>query len=238
MTGIGEGYANLGFARVDTTREDRQGVAECVYAPGKETHQIVAIAAELLSRSHGPVLVTRIPSETADTVARALPGGTHDPEARLLHWRGASPRSFRLAVVSAGTADIRVAAEAAAVARTVGLAVTTFHDVGVAGLHRTLDCAEEIATHDAVVVVAGMEGALASVIAGLVAAPVIAVPVSSGYGAALEGVTALLAMMSSCAAGLTVVNIDSGFAAAMAAHRLATTVDSATANQDKGEVHP
>ncbi|QVQ52644.1 nickel pincer cofactor biosynthesis protein LarB [Spiractinospora alimapuensis] len=235
MTSGGEGYTNLGFARVDTAREERQGVAECVYAPGKETDQIIAIVAELLRQSRGPVLVTRIPTPDADTVARALPGATHDPEARLLRWRDASPRSFRLAVVSAGTADTRVAAEAAGVARAVGLTVATFHDVGVAGIHRTLDCAAEIATYDAVVVVAGMEGGLASVIAGLVAVPVIAVPVSSGYGAALEGVTALLAMMSTCAAGLTVVNIDSGFGAAMAAHRLATTVESSTARHGSGE---
>ncbi|PRY02412.1 nickel pincer cofactor biosynthesis protein LarB [Allonocardiopsis opalescens] len=220
------GYTDLGFARVDTAREARQGVAECVYAPGKRTGHITAIVAELLDRSDGPVLVTRVEAEPARTVLAAHPGGSHDPAARLLAWRPAPPDGFRLAILTAGTADEPVAAEAAAVARAVGLEVTLFRDVGVAGLHRLLDCAEEVAAHDAVVVVAGMEGALASVVGGLVACPVVAVPVSTGYGAGLDGVTALLAMLSSCAAGLTVVNIDSGFGAAMAAHRLAMAVRS------------
>jgi NCAIR mutase (PurE)-related protein len=123
--------------------------------------------------------------------------------------------------VTAGTADGPVAAEAAAVARAIGLGVTTVFDVGVAGLHRLLSVVDTVRAADCVVVVAGMEAALASVVGGLVAAPVIAVPTSVGYGAAFEGMTALLGMLSSCAAGITVVNIDSGFAAALAAHRMA-----------------
>jgi pyridinium-3,5-biscarboxylic acid mononucleotide synthase len=123
-------------------------------------------------------------------------------------------------VVTAGTADGPVAAEAAAVASAIGLDVCEFRDVGVAGLHRLLAVADDIAAADVVIVIAGMEGALASAVGGLVGVPVVAVPTSTGYGAALEGVTALLAMMSSCAAGVSVVNIDSGFGAAMAAHRL------------------
>lgn len=219
------GYTDLGFARVDTGREARQGLAECVYAPGKRPEHIAAIVGELLARSTGPVLVTRVEEEAALVVQRARPDGVYDSAARLLSWRPATPRGFRLAVLTAGTADEPVAAEAAAVAGAIGLEVSVFRDVGVAGLHRVLDCADEVAEHHAVVVVAGMEGALASVVGGLVAVPVIGVPVSTGYGAGLEGVTALLAMLSSCAAGLTVVNIDSGFGAAMAAHRLAVAAE-------------
>jgi NCAIR mutase (PurE)-related protein len=126
-------------------------------------------------------------------------------------------------VVAAGTSDGAVADEASAIARAIGLEVNDIRDVGVAGLHRLLERVEELRAVDVVVVVAGMEGALASVIGGLVAVPVIAVPTSTGYGAALEGVTALLAMLSSCAAGVTVVNVDSGFGAAMAAYRLTRT---------------
>jgi NCAIR mutase (PurE)-related protein len=131
---------------------------------------------------------------------------------------------FTLAVVTAGTADRAVADEVVAVGRAIGLNVTSYHDVGVAGLHRLLAVAGELAAADAVVVIAGMEAALASAVGGLVGCPVIAVPTSTGYGAAFEGVTALLGMLSSCAAGITVVNIDSGFAAAMAAHRMLHTM--------------
>ncbi|MBV2365426.1 nickel pincer cofactor biosynthesis protein LarB [Streptomonospora nanhaiensis] len=221
------GYRDLGFARIDTRREARQGVAECVYTPGKRPEEVVAIVAELLAHATGPVLATRADPDTAQAVLAAHPAGRYDPQARLLAWRPAPPRGFRLAVLTAGTADWPVAAEAAAVARAVGLEVDVYRDVGVAGLHRLLDCVDAVTAHHAVVVVAGMEGALASVVGGLVAHPVIAVPTSTGYGAGLEGVTALLAMLSSCAAGLTVVNIDSGFGAAMAAHRLATAMAAA-----------
>ncbi|MDA0567388.1 nickel pincer cofactor biosynthesis protein LarB [Streptomonospora sp. S1-112] len=221
------GYRDLGFARVDTGREARQGVAECVYTPGKRPEEVADIVAELLAHATGPVLATRADAATAQAVLAAHPHGRYDPQARLLTWRPAAPRGFRLAVLTAGTSDWPVAAEAAAVARAVGLEVDVHRDVGVAGLHRLLDCVDAVTDHDAVVVVAGMEGALASVVGGLVAHPVIAVPTSTGYGAGLEGVTALLAMLSSCAAGLTVVNIDSGFGAAMAAHRLATAMAAA-----------
>jgi pyridinium-3,5-biscarboxylic acid mononucleotide synthase len=147
--------------------------------------------------------------------------GTYDAGARLLCWRPEPPGGLTVAVVTAGTADGPVADEAAAVARAVGLLVSEYRDVGIAGLHRLLSVAADIRAADVVIVVAGMEGALASAVAGLVGSPVVAVPTSTGYGAALEGVTALLAMMTSCAAGVCVVNIDSGFGAAMAAHRLA-----------------
>ena len=177
----------------------------------------------LLAANAGPVLVTRVEPADATEVLAAVPGGAYHAPARLLVWRAAAPTAFRLAVVSAGTSDGPVVAEAAAVATAVGLDVDVIADVGVAGLHRLLAVRERVEGADAVVCVAGMEGALPSVVAGMVGCPVIAVPTSVGHGAALEGVTALLAMLSSCAAGVTVVNIDSGFSAAVAAHRLATT---------------
>jgi len=222
---------DLGFATLDLDREDRQGLPEVVYGPGKTEEQISAIVTRLLEHNTGPVLVTRIDPDTAAAVRAQVDGAprtdgaqqrsTYDAEARLLVWRPASTRDFRLTVVTAGTADRPVAAEACAVATAVGLDTMAVHDVGVAGLHRVLRVAEKLAASDAVIVVAGMEGALASVVGGLVRCPVIAVPTSTGYGASLEGVTALLAMHASCAAGVTVVNIDSGFSAAMAAHRIA-----------------
>jgi NCAIR mutase (PurE)-related protein len=212
---------NLEFATLDFDRERRQGLPEIVYGPGKTPAQIMAIVRSLLSHNEGPVLVTRVEQPDASQVLAEVPGGTHDPGARLLVWRPAPSREFSVVVVTAGTADGPVAAEAAAVSSAIGLDVTRVSDVGVAGLHRLLAAAGTLRAADCVIVVAGMEAALASAVGGLVAAPVIAVPTSTGYGAAFEGVTALLGMLSSCAAGLTVVNIDSGFAAALAAHRMA-----------------
>ncbi len=213
--------SDLGFARVDIGRELRQGIPEAVYAPGKTVDEIVAIVGELREHNEGPVLVTRIDDADAAEVGARVPGGHHRPEARLLSWNPATTSTFRVAVVSGGTADGPVTAEAAAVAETIGLEVTVRSDVGVAGLQRLLSVGDELDRADAVVVVAGMEGALASAVGGLVSCPVVAVPTSTGYGASLEGVTALLAMHASCAPGLTVVNIDSGYGAAMAAYRLA-----------------
>jgi len=235
------GVLDLGFARLDLAREARQGLPEVVYGPGKTVEQISGIVTGLLEHNTGPVLVTRIEAEITEAVmARLDPGvhdeetrgpgpydgqphgpGTYDAEARLLYWRPSPAGDFRVTVVAAGTSDRPVAAEAAAVAAAVGLDTTAIHDVGVAGLDRILQVRDRLQAADAVIVVAGMEGALASVVGGLVRAPVVAVPVSTGYGASLEGVTALLAMHASCAAGVTVVNIDSGFSAAMAVHRIA-----------------
>jgi len=234
----------LGFATVDLDRPRRQGLPEVIYAPGKQPAEIAAIAAALLDRTSGPVLVTRLEPGAAAEVAGEMtaarvrepgaPGagvraGDYDARARLLCWRPAPPDGGRVAVVTAGTADGPVADEAAAVARATGLQVAEFRDVGVAGLHRLLAVAGDIAAADVVIVIAGMEGALASAVAGLVGVPVVAVPTSTGYGAALDGITALLAMMTSCAAGVCVVNIDSGFGAAMAAHRLAFSMRRAVA---------
>lgn len=211
--------SDLGWARPDLDRERRLGLPEVVYGPGKPPDRIAGVVRELLAANTGPVLVTRVEPEVVAKVA--VPGGAYDEAARLLVWRPAPSRGFRVVVASAGTSDAPVAAEAAAVAIAVGLDVHELRDVGVAGLHRLLAETEVLAAADTVVCVAGMEGALASVVGGLVGCPVIAVPTSVGYGAALEGVTALLAMLTSCAAGVVVVNIDSGFGAAMAAHRLA-----------------
>lgn len=218
-----QAVVDLGFARVDVGREARQGLPEVVYGPGKTPGQISGIVATLLDSTSGPLLVTRLDAAAAAEVTARRPGGDYDPAARLLSWRPARALGFSAAVVSAGTADGPVAAEALAVARVLGMDVDALPDVGVAGLQRVLAVEKELQAADAVICVAGMEGALASVVGGLVGAPVIAVPTSVGYGASLEGVTALLAMLTSCAAGLVVVNIDSGFSAAMAAHRIART---------------
>ncbi|MBE9376601.1 nickel pincer cofactor biosynthesis protein LarB [Saccharopolyspora sp. HNM0983] len=217
------GFTDLGYARPDLDRESRQGLPEVVYAPGKRTAEITGVVRELHAHSSGPVLVTRIGADAAAEVLAEVPDGHYRADARLLVWRPAAEGSFRICVATAGTADGPVAAEATAVAEAIGLRTTAVRDVGVAGLHRLLAVQDELAAADAVIVVAGMEGALASAVGGLVGCPVIAVPTSVGYGAALDGVTPLLAMLTSCAAGIVVVNIDSGFGAAMAAHRLART---------------
>lgn len=215
--------ADLGFARVDTHRALRQGAPEVVYAPGKTTHQMTAIVGELLALDESPVMVTRIQPEAAAALIGRHPGGAYVEAARLCVWRARTPSegSPAVTIVSAGTADGPVAAEAAAVAGALGARVRLVEDVGVAGLHRVLSAAKELEEADVVIVVAGMEGALASVVGGLVEVPVVAVPTSAGYGAAFDGLAALLGMLTSCAAGVTVVNIDSGFGAAMAAFRLA-----------------
>ncbi|HTW98393.1 MAG TPA: nickel pincer cofactor biosynthesis protein LarB [Acidimicrobiales bacterium] len=219
-------FADLGFARVDHHRMLRQGLAEAVYGPGKTPEQCAAIVAELLAGGSGPVILTRAtPEQLAATTARS-PGGEVTPAepvaGRLATavWRPASRRDGVVVVVTAGTADLPVAEECAATLRAYGYDPTVLADCGVAGLHRLLAVRDELTKADAVVVVAGMEGALASVVGGLTGAPVVAVPTSVGYGAALEGVTALLAMLASCAAGLTVVGIDNGFGAANAVVRM------------------
>jgi len=234
--GAGQGQAvppalPLGFATVDLDRPRRQGLPEVVYAPGKQPAEIATIAAALLNRTSGPVLVTRLEPGAAAEVAGELaaargPGaevaaGSYDARARLLCWRPARPDGWRVAVVTAGTADGPVADEAAAVARATGLQVAEFRDVGVAGLHRLLAVREQIASADCLVVVAGMEGALPSVVGGLVGVPLVAVPTSVGYGASFGGLAALLAMLNSCAPGVVVVNIDNGFGAGVFAARVA-----------------
>jgi len=211
-------FADLGFARVDHHRALRQGVPEAVYGPGKAPAHAAAIVTELLDAGASPVLLTRASDEQARAALEANPGG--ERVGTTVVWRPAAPRSERVVLATAGTADLPVAEECAAVLSAHGVDPLRLTDAGVAGVHRLLADADLLATADAVVVVAGMEGALASVVGGLTPAPVVAVPTSVGYGAALEGVTALLAMLSSCAAGLTVVGIDNGYGAACAVLRM------------------
>jgi NCAIR mutase (PurE)-related protein len=215
-------YGDLGFARVDHHRALRQGMAEAVYAPGKTPFQCAAIVDELLAQpGQLPIILSRVDAAQAQLVLDAHPGGLC--VGHTIVWTQAPERQASVVVVTAGTADLPVADEACVVLQAHGIRPTRIHDVGVAGLHRLIDTIDEIAAAEAIIVVPGMEGALASVVAGLAAAPVIAVPTSVGYGAGLEGVTALLAMLASCASGLTVVGIDNGFGAACAVVRLLPT---------------
>ncbi|HWH33956.1 MAG TPA: nickel pincer cofactor biosynthesis protein LarB [Acidimicrobiales bacterium] len=211
-------FADLGFARVDHHRGLRQGVAEAVYGPGKTPQQCAAIVAELLAEPGGPVVLTRASTEQIEAAGTAAPGGRRT--AATVVWRPAPPRPAAVALVSAGTADGPVADECQATLAAYGVDVTRLDDVGVAGLHRLLADVDVVTGADVVVVIAGMDGALPSVVGGITAAPVVAVPTSTGYGAGLEGVTALLSMLASCAAGLCVVGIDNGFGAACAAARI------------------
>ena len=212
-------YADLGFARVDHHRQLRQGMAEAVYGPGKTPEQAAHIVAELLDRSDSaPVLLTRADQHQLAVALERNPGGQVD--GHIAYWRPAPPGAERIVVAAAGTSDLPVADECATTLTALGLPPARLTDVGVAGVHRLLDHRDLLMEADAVVVVAGMEGALASLVGGLTGAPVVAVPTSVGYGAALEGVTALLAMLASCASGLTVVGIDNGFGAAFAVGRL------------------
>ncbi len=219
-------FADLGYARVDHHRELRQGVGEAVYAPGKTPSQCCEIVSELLSMGSGPVLLTRADERQAAAALAASPGGVRTPaeavEGRLvtLAWRAAPDRPGRVLVCTAGTADLPIAEECTAVLTAFGLRPSLLGDCGVAGVHRLFASIDDVVDADAVVVIAGMEGALASLVGGLTPAPVIAVPTSAGYGAALEGVTALLAMLASCAAGISVVGIDNGFGAACAVARM------------------
>ncbi|HEX7166417.1 MAG TPA: nickel pincer cofactor biosynthesis protein LarB [Acidimicrobiales bacterium] len=212
-------FADLGFARVDHHRALRQGAAEAVYGPGKTPEQCAAIVEELLSAPGGtPVLLTRADDAQAGAAQARNPGG--ERVGRTVVWRPGAERTSRVLVLTAGTADLPVAEECAATLTAFGFRPQLIADCGVAGVHRLLATADDLAAADAVVVIAGMEGALASLVGGITGAPVVAVPTSTGYGAAFEGVTALLAMLASCAAGLTVVGIDNGFGAACAVARM------------------
>jgi len=212
-------FTDLGFARVDHHRGLRQGLAEAVYAPGKTPEQCAALVAELLAEDdRGPVLLTRANEEQIAAAATRNPNGART--ASTVVWRPRLERPGRVLVVTAGTADLPVANECVATLTAYGFRPHLLTDVGVAGVHRLTASVDELLDADAVVVVAGMEGALASLVGGITAAPVVAVPTSVGYGASLEGVTALLAMLASCAAGMTVVGIDNGFGAACAVARM------------------
>ena len=203
---------------LDADRQARTGIAEAVYAPGKTPAQCAAAVSGLLADTDGPVLLTRADPAQAAVALERNPGGTTSD--RTLIWRPLPHRSGAALILTAGTSDLPAAREARAVLAAYGHEADVVADVGVAGLHRVLAQQDRLATADVVLVVAGMEGALVSVVAGLTSAPVIAVPTSTGYGAGLEGVTALLAMLASCSPGVTVVGIDNGFGAACAAVRI------------------
>jgi pyridinium-3,5-biscarboxylic acid mononucleotide synthase len=215
-------FRDLGFARVDTHRELRQGAPEAVLAEGKTPYEIEAIARALLDGGAGSVLVTRADAAARSALLRVAPDGEQDERARLA-WavRSLPPVHGKVTVVSAGTSDRPVVREVTVRAELLGAAVSVHEDVGVAGLHRLAPAIPDLERADCVVVVAGQDAALASVVGGLVAAPVIAVPTSTGYGTAFAGVSALLAMLNSCAAGVAVVNIDDGFGAGTVAAQIA-----------------
>jgi len=215
-------FADLGYAVVDHHRALRQGVPEVILGQGKTKEQIVGIANELLRRAQN-VLVTRVAPDAAAALLEAIPDAKHAELARVVTVeRAPIPRlgSAPVALLSAGTSDLPVAEECAETLRMLGAEVERVYDVGVAGIHRVLHKRETFDRAAVCVVVAGMEGALASVVGGLVACPVVAVPTSVGYGAAFGGLGALLGMLNSCASGVTVVNIDNGFGAAFAAGRI------------------
>lgn len=219
-------YENLGFASVDHHRLLRQGMPEAILCEGKTVAQVVAIAKKLMRNGH-PVLTTRVEPATARALLRLDRRARYEPLGRTVVLRppkGWGTKALRgsgsILIVTAGTADVPVAEEARVTAQVLGNRVTTLYDVGVAGLHRLLDHHDALDKARVLVVVAGMDGALPSVVGGLVRQPVIAVPTSRGYGASFGGLSALLAMLNSCAAGVGVVNIDNGYGAACLAHRI------------------
>jgi hypothetical protein len=213
---------SLGFATLDHHRALRQGFPEVVYGAGKTPEQICEIARHIVARGDG-VLVTRIADDAATRLAASMPNVELNPLAHTAFISSDSPPprgTGTVAVVTAGTSDLPVAEEAAVTLGALGDCVMRVNDVGVAGIHRVLAKHKELMSAAVVIVVAGMDGALPSVVGGMVRAPVIAVPTSVGYGASFGGLAALLTMLNSCAAGVTVVNIDNGFGAAVAASRV------------------
>jgi len=212
-------FEDLGYAKLDHHRHLRQGFPEVIYCPGKSIEQISNIAKKISKNSRG-LLATRADEKAYKAVKKVLKKARYHKPARLITYSASNPlisNPLIISIVCAGTADIPVAEEAAVTAEFLGNKVDRIFDVGVAGLHRLLGNMKRISKASVIIVVAGMEGALASVVGGLVDVPVIAVPTSVGYGASFKGLSALLTMMNSCAAGVTVVNIDNGFGAAVAA---------------------
>jgi NCAIR mutase (PurE)-related protein len=215
-------FERVGHARIDTHREVRTGLPEVVFSPGKTDAHLVEIVRKLFQR-HGNALVTRLIPERYQLLRGKLPRGTFNTAGGILSIRktkASPPGPGTIAVVTAGTADVPVAEEAAATLEHLGWPVERLYDVGVAGLHRLIDAAPQIDASRVVIAVAGMEGALPTVVAGLTPRPVVAVPTSVGYGASFGGIAALLTMLNSCSGGVAVVNIDNGFGAALFAHRL------------------
>jgi NCAIR mutase (PurE)-related protein len=214
-------FVDLGFAKVDTHRALRKGFAEVIFGAGKTPDQVVKIAGELI-HSTERILITRVTAEHASALTEAFPDSRHHQIARCVTIEKTPPtkRPGQILVLAAGTSDLAVSEEAAITAEVMGNSVERLYDVGVAGLHRLLAYLPKIQSANVLIVVAGMEGALPSVVAGLVSRPVIAVPTSVGYGASFGGIAALLGMLNSCGSGVTVVNIDNGFGAGFAASQI------------------
>jgi hypothetical protein len=217
--GARAGFSDLGFARVDSDRSRRCGFPEFVFGEGKTADQIVAVIGEL-RKAGSPTLATRVAPAAAAILVQEFPDGHHDALARTFLLAPPETPRGRVVIVTAGTTDLPVAGEAAATCTACGCGIDLVADAGVAGIHRLLAETDRLRHADAVIVVAGMEGALPSAVGGLVPCPVIAVPTSVGYGTALGGLTALFAMLNSCASGVVVMNIDNGFGAGCAAARV------------------
>ncbi|MCL2094231.1 MAG: nickel pincer cofactor biosynthesis protein LarB [Treponema sp.] len=217
-----EPFTNLGYAMIDYHRSIRQGIGEVIFGQGKTQEQIAGILGDMAANGSRNVLVTRIAQETADYVSgRGIPLVYHKaPRLGVAYPEESRPGRGSIIVTAAGTSDLPVSEEAAVTAEVLGSKVTRLYDVGVAGLHRILSQLDLLNSARCVIVVAGMEGALASVVGGLVSCPIVAVPTSIGYGANLGGLSALLTMLNSCAAGVGVVNIDNGFGAGFLASRI------------------
>lgn len=213
-------YADLGFAKLDFHRELRNGLPEAVYAEGKRTEDLLAIL-ERMVQAHGRALLTRVRDEAAAKLIAAFPEAVYHERARILAYGQGDALPGTITVLAAGTSDLGVAEEAAVCAAWFGHEVERCYDVGIAGLHRLLGNLPAIRKADVVVAVAGMDGALPTVVASLVPAPVVAVPTSVGYGASFGGLAALLTMLNGCAPGIGVVNIDNGYGAAVLASRIA-----------------
>lgn len=215
------GFVDLDYAKVDTDRQKRTGYPEVIYGEGKTAAQIIGIIQAMVA-THANILVTRVSPEKAATVLTTYPKMTYREDAQVMMWQqtAITKTAHSIAVVTAGTSDLKVAEEAALTAEAFGNTVSRVYDVGVAGIHRLFARLDVIRQAQVVIVIAGMEGALASVVGGLVDKPVIAVPTSVGYGASFGGMSALLTMLNSCASGITVVNIDNGFGAGYSASQI------------------
>ena len=211
-------FEDLGYAKIDHHRQLRKGFPEVIYGEGKAPEHIVNIMLKLKEKSNSNVLATRISKEVYEEIKNQVPDGLYYPQARILMIEQGEKRSRGcIVILSAGTADLPVAEEAAITAEAMGNNVVRIYDTGVAGIHRLLAQRERLNKAKVIIVVAGMEGALASVVGGLVDKPIIGVPTSVGYGTSFNGLSALLTMLNSCASGVSVVNIDNGFGAAYSA---------------------
>ena len=215
-------FEDLGYAMIDHHRQIRQGAGEVIYGAGKTAEQIAGICAHMCESGAKNILITRMNAEKAEIVSKSVPLN-YDPVSQIgIAAPETIPLVGNIAIATGGTSDLPVAEEAAKTAEVLGSKVTRLYDVGVAGLHRLLAHLDLLENARVVIAIAGMEGALASVVGGLVSCPVIAVPTSVGYGASFHGVSALLSMLNSCASGVSVVNIDNGFGAGFLAHRINT----------------